>query len=234
MAGVLTGLLVTCVVSWIKPDDFDWSITRDINAPSSLYGATTPGVNPDTDDVATTEATKTHDHAAAPPVETQGEKGEPKDPNHNHNLPTVRQEDAEEAADAAVLENPQSLQRTYIMALILSTVLSISMVFIVPMPMFFSHYIYSRKFFLFYIVVSFIWVFAALFLCGILPVWETRTFWRELWGEIRAGGNKTKNANKDVIDGSSPGVTNVDLVAGEGKSSGSSDQGGELQEPIKG
>lgn len=36
MAGVLTGLILTTVVSYIKPDDFDWEITRSINLPDII------------------------------------------------------------------------------------------------------------------------------------------------------------------------------------------------------
>ncbi|KAB5515306.1 SSS family solute:Na+ symporter [Coniochaeta sp. 2T2.1] len=119
MAGVLTGLIVTTVVSLVKPDNFEWSITRDINAPSSLYGDVVP------------------------------------------DFPTVIDEEKEEAEDAAVLENQKALQRTFMMALIVSMVLSITMDVIIPLPLFFSHYIYPKGFFTFYIVISFLWIFVA-------------------------------------------------------------------------
>lgn len=193
MAGVLTGLIVTTVVSLVKPDNFDWSITRDINAPSSLYGDVVPGPN-----AGATVATPTRagSHGVAP-VETHAEEEELKDPNHNRDLPTVIDEEKEEAEDAAVLENPKALQRTFMMALILSTVLSVTMDVIIPLPLFFSHYIYSKGFFTFYIVISFLWVFAAFGLCGILPIWETRTFWREFFTEVFTG-------RKKVVTGVSP------------------------------
>jgi hypothetical protein len=198
MAGVLTGLIVTCVVSWIKPDNFDWSVTRDINAVSALYGDVVPGPNLG---VVSEAANTTPDHgprnsSSANHGEKHDDDQEPRDPNHNAQLPTVIDEEKEEAEDQAILDNPQSLQRTYVFALVLSAVLSISMDVIIPVPMFLSHYIYSKGFFTFYVVVSFIWVFAALFMCGILPIWETRTFWRELFGEIFGG--------KKIVQGTSP------------------------------
>ncbi|KAL2444764.1 putative urea active transporter 1 [Exophiala dermatitidis] len=177
MAAVLTGLIVTTVISWARPDNFDWSVTRDINAPSSLYGGET-----------TVDAS-----VDSPPEEQQ----EP-----NRNLPTVIDEEKEEAEDAAVLENPKALQRTFMMALVLSTVLSITMDVIIPIPMFLSHYIYSKAFFTFYVVISFIWVFAAFGLCGILPVWETRRFWREFVAEVFGGSSSTTRTT--VVDGVLP------------------------------
>ncbi|OAG34371.1 hypothetical protein AYO21_11490 [Fonsecaea monophora] len=200
MAGVLTGLIVTCVVSWVKPDDFDWAITRDINAKTSLYGNVVPAQNVQdmmTDDAATgIPETKT----------SEAPKDEPSNPNHNAELPTVVDEEKEEAEDAAFLDNPKSLQRTYYMALILATVLSVSMDFIIPIPMFLSHYIYTKGFFTFYVAVSFIWVFCALGICGVLPIWETRTFWREFFVEI--------SSRRKTVDG---------VVAGESKHSQSSE-----------
>jgi SSS family transporter len=198
MAGVLTGLIVTTVVSLVKPDNFDWSITRDINAPSSLYGDAVPGPNAGATVANQTTTTMAGSHAMAP-VETPAEEEEPKDPNHNRDLPTVIDEDREEAEDAAVLENPKALQRTFMMALIVSTVLSITMDVIIPLPLFFSRYIYSKGFFTFYIVISFLWVFVAFGLCGILPIWETRTFWRGFFSEVFTG-------RKKVVNGVSPAV----------------------------
>ncbi|KAL6240748.1 hypothetical protein RBB50_012312 [Rhinocladiella similis] len=197
MAGVLTGLIVTCTVSLLRPDNFDWSATRDINAPSTLYGDVVPGANAsvlgETRPVTPTDGQR---GSIERPVETQRNQEEPKNPNHNAELQTVVDEEKEEAEDRAILENPQSLQRTYIFALVLSAVLSLSMDVIIPVPMFLSHYIYSKGFFTFYVVVSFIWVFAALFICGILPIWETRTFWRDFIGEILG--------RKKVLSGTSP------------------------------
>lgn len=88
------------------------------------------------------------------------------------------------AQDNAYLGNPKALCRAFVLAVISSVVLSFVMCFLIPIPMFLSHYIYSKWFFEFYVVVSFIWVFAALFICGILPVWETREFWGDLYEEI--------------------------------------------------
>ncbi|OAL21890.1 hypothetical protein AYO20_11291 [Fonsecaea nubica] len=210
MAGVLTGLIVTCLVSWVKPDDFDWAITRDINAKTSLYGNVVPAQNVQdmmTDDAATGIAeTKT----------SEAPKDELSNPNHNAELPTVIDEEKEEAEDAAFLDNPKSLQRTYYMALILATVLSVSMDFIIPIPMFLSHYIYTKGFFTFYVAVSFIWVFCALGICGVLPIWETRTFWREFFVEI--------SSRRKTVDG---------VVAGESKNSQSSENAMGSQGPME-
>jgi hypothetical protein len=42
MAGVLIGLFLTVVISYIKPDNFDWEVTRQINI-SPIVGASPEG-----------------------------------------------------------------------------------------------------------------------------------------------------------------------------------------------
>ncbi|KAJ9300559.1 hypothetical protein DTO271G3_1723 [Paecilomyces variotii] len=153
MAAVLTGLLVSVVVSLVKPDNFDWEITRAINAPAA-------GENPII-------------------VQTGGE-----DPNHNHNLQTVQDEEKEMLEDEAVIDDPKRLKQAFILAVTASTVLSFIMDFLIPIPMFLSHYVFSKGFFIGWVVISFIWVFGAVALCGILPIWETRRFFKELFMEI--------------------------------------------------
>jgi hypothetical protein len=59
----------------------------------------------------------------------------------------------------------------------------------IPIPMFFSHYIFSRGFFTGWIVISFIWVFASTFISVILPVIETSGFLKrfsvKVWQDMR-------------------------------------------------
>ncbi|KAL4962040.1 sodium:solute symporter family protein [Aspergillus stella-maris] len=83
----------------------------------------------------------------------------------------------EDPADKKLTEDPSALQRTFVLAVIVSTVLSLIMDIIIPIPMFLSHYVFSRGFFTGWVVISFIWVFVAFILCGVLPIWETRVFW---------------------------------------------------------
>lgn len=79
-------------------------------------------------------------------------------------------EDKEMQEDTQFLESPVALHKAYVLALVTSTVLTFLMFFLIPMPMFFSRYIYSAQFFTGWVAISFIWVFASLLICGILPV----------------------------------------------------------------
>lgn len=157
MAAVLTGLIVSFSVSIIKPDKFDFNITRAINAASPV-----PTPSPTSGD-------------EMPP---KGEK--------EVELPIAQEEDLEMLEDEKVIRDPKSLQSTFWFALILSSILSFTMDFLIPMPMFFTHYVFSKGFFLGWVIISFLWVFFALFTCGILPILETRNFWKLLFKEIFA------------------------------------------------
>lgn len=143
MAGVLTGLILTVVISYIKPDDFDWNITRSINLPS-VSAAPTMASNPE---------------AASPP--TGSDEDEKKTiggtPNHHQTLPTVLDKEKEALEDAAILEDPTRLKGALRFAYIASVVLTLIMLIIIPVPMFLSHYIFSPEFFKTWVGISFVW-----------------------------------------------------------------------------
>ncbi|KAL2812926.1 Sodium:solute symporter family-domain-containing protein [Aspergillus cavernicola] len=145
MASVLTGLILTLTISYLKPDNFNWEKTRAINTPKPLNSTSTPP--------------------------------SPKDPKPPTVLAPRDEEEPERSADSTLIENPQFLQKTFVLAVTVSAVLSTIMDIIIPIPMFLSHYVFSKPFFTAWVVISFIWVFVAFFLCGILPIVETRRFW---------------------------------------------------------
>lgn len=191
LASFMTGLIVSVGVSWIKPDNFDWAITRAINnktagvaaaAPvvalreGQEHGGALPGAEKEKlDGQEDSGATTDRDAPPTPPspasVDEQRQVGD-------------EEEDKEAIEDARFLDNPQALQKAYVLALILSVVLTFLMLFMIPMPMFFTHYIFSLGFFKGWVIISFIWVFASLAICAILPVWETRAFWMTLLRDI--------------------------------------------------
>ncbi|KAF8130263.1 Na+/solute symporter [Boletus edulis] len=79
-------------------------------------------------------------------------------------------------SDASKDEEEQiaSLQRVFKKAFVYSTVFTAIVIVIVPLPMFFSHYVFSREFYTFWTACSIIWVFASGTFCIILPLWESR------------------------------------------------------------
>jgi len=108
-------------------------------------------------------------------------------PNRNGNLPTVRDEEKEMMEDEIAVEEPSKLRRAFKVACIASFLLTFTMDFLVPIPMFLSHYIFSQGFFVAWVVITFCWVFCSTAVSVILPIWETAGFFRDLYREVVHG-----------------------------------------------
>ena len=159
LAALMTGLIVTVVVSLSKPEPFSWDTTRLINAPT-LHATPSSGSIDDKKEI------------------------KKDDPNNNVHIPTVHSEDPEIQEDEIVNEEPQKLHRAFKLACIASFLLTFSMDFLIPIPMFLSHYIFSQGFFVAWVVITFCWVFCSTAISVILPVWETAGFFARLYREV--------------------------------------------------
>lgn len=174
LAALMTGLIVSVVVTLIKPDNYDWASTRAINAEH----ADLTGVAP----IPTKPQTESHPdekdiNSASTSPDSTG-PGTPEESDIEVQRTTSR--------DAAIEDDPSQLRSAFKLACIASIVLPFIMDFLIPIPMFLSHYIFSRGFFTGWIVVSFIWVFSSTFISVVLPIWETRSFFRVLYTKILA------------------------------------------------
>ncbi|KAJ7192584.1 solute symporter family transporter [Mycena pura] len=157
LAAIMTGLILSAAVSWLKPDDFDWEVTRAINASQD-------------DSVASN--TETVDMAD---VGADDEK-------------RMRADDEKRRRDETIaLEEPSKLRSAFRLAWISSALLTFIMNFLIPIPMFLSHYIFSDRFFTAWVVISFIWVFCSAAISTVLPVpiVEALAFFKQLATDIR-------------------------------------------------
>ncbi|KAH7389393.1 solute symporter family transporter [Phaeosphaeria sp. MPI-PUGE-AT-0046c] len=168
LASIMTGLIVTVTISLIKPADFDWEITRAINA--VVTDGTTPPRDSSTPELPVASEKKDVAETSAPAA-----RSEP-DPAH---LPSRLAPTSEE-------DDPRTLRRAFKLACISAFVLTFILDFLLPMPMFFSGYIFSKGFFTGWVVVSFIWVFASSAISCLLPIWETRSSFGTFVGKITA------------------------------------------------
>jgi urea-proton symporter len=129
LAAIMTGLIVTVVVSLIKPQNFDWSITRAINAkPLTAYAA----------DSSPADEVVEHDkigHSEAIPTTIDDEEKEKSDAGTitppNERLPTVKDEDEQSQLDEDLEEHPTKLKRTFFVACIAAFLLTFIMDFLV-------------------------------------------------------------------------------------------------------
>ena len=163
LAALMIGLIVTVVVSLSKPEPFSWDTTRLINAPSLTATASSGSID--------------------------RKDNEKDNSNKDSHLPTVYSEDEETQEDESAVEEPKKLQRAFKLACIASFVLTLSMDFLIPIPMFLSHYIFSQGFFIAWVVVTFCWVFCSTAISVILPLWETAGFFKRLYREVLRDGH---------------------------------------------
>lgn len=175
LASIMTGLIVTVTVSLISPDNFDWEITRAINALPVTEGV------------------------AQDPIETPEVYGDEEKSSKDAEARVAPRQLPSSLIDAkpakprlqSESDSPESLRRAFKIACIASFVLTFILDFLLPMPMFFSHYVFSKGFFTAWVVISFLWVFVSSAISCFLPVWETRSFWSELYQKIKSGGVST-------------------------------------------
>lgn len=197
LAAIMSGLILTVVVSLIKPQHFDWAITRSINAEGAMVVESQLQKKPMQEaklDTATSIAhPSTDDDEKAPsPAPEKDISTTPSisEPAQQPPRASLSSEDAERAADLLTEENPTSLRSAFKLACIASFVLTFLMDFLIPMPMFFSHYVFSKGFFTAWIVISFLWVFASTGISVVLPVVETMGFLRQFGRDVFRGKGK--------------------------------------------
>ena len=160
LAAIMTGLIVTVIVSLARPESYSWETTRSINT-----------------SVLTAASSQSSTEADLKDKSNPDEKPVP-------STPILRDEEKGVKADLAVEEEPSKLRRAFKIACIVSFLLTFIMDFLIPMPMFFSHYTFSRGFFTAWVLITFIWVFCSAAITTILPLLEARAFFKTLAKEI--------------------------------------------------
>jgi hypothetical protein len=174
-------LIVTVVVSLIKPDNFDWAVTRAIG----------------TDETGIPPGSENSSEPTLAPGEESESKEEKKVGKSNKPLQStsprrtseiIRDEEKQAAFDTELEEEPSKLRSAFKLACVASFVLCFLMDFLVPIPLFLSHYVFSLHFFEAWVIISFIWVFSSAAVSVVLPIWETRGFFAEcgraIWGDV--------------------------------------------------
>ncbi|KAF9480172.1 solute symporter family transporter [Pholiota conissans] len=168
LTGLLFSGIITVVVSLMNPADYDFKGTCAI-------------ANLDMDDDGDVESIKRSSQADAD-SQTKGEKEKTSSSEVDkiqietagfEVAPISKNGPLEKGSNAAPADLP-TLQQAFKRAAWYSLTLTAAVAIIVPLPMFFSHYVFSEKFFAFWISVSIIWALMSGTFSVILPVWESR------------------------------------------------------------
>ncbi|OAX34359.1 hypothetical protein K503DRAFT_834100 [Rhizopogon vinicolor AM-OR11-026] len=156
LAGLLFSGILTVGVSLLNPADYDFSGTRAIATLEDTNGGEVSSGHV-SDRVSDTESQKER--------KLTSEKSSLKQPGFD--VIEIGLEIDEE-------QHIRSLKKVFLKALIYSSILTLIVVIIVPLPLYFSHYVFSKKFYTFWTACSIIWAFASGTFCIILPLWESR------------------------------------------------------------
>ncbi|WOO85789.1 Urea active transporter [Vanrija pseudolonga] len=151
------GGIVTVGWSLIRPANFDWDITRAIN------------------------------YSAGSKVERQEAAGDSSDPGsekssvHGDAVATMPKDEKDvsavadrEAQPTPTHEDDAGLHKAFRLASFAAIGLTFILIFAVPLPQFFSHYIYSEKGFTAWVCIVLLWLFGGLIMIGLYPLWEAR------------------------------------------------------------
>jgi hypothetical protein len=149
MAAIFTGLIVTVVVSLIKPQNFDWAITRGINSPPVTELASTP-IQQEPEQTSL-DVNGEQSSAAASGDEKETSKIAAQSPSAMKPITTLTKEEeqanADAAADADIEEHPVKLRRALIVAYISAISLTLIMDFLVSythtLPKSYRHVLFS-------------------------------------------------------------------------------------------
>ncbi|KAF8526540.1 solute symporter family transporter [Hysterangium stoloniferum] len=149
LTSILFSGIITVGLSFLYPANYDFAGTRAMSI-----------IDPIQDPELGSARVSTHDMEEKDQKDEKNASAFPKMPSSDvvQSDPTVPRE---------------ALQRAFKRAAIPSLVLTMIVV-IVPLPMFFSNYIFSPKFFAFWIGCSMIWALLAGGFCIVLPLWESK------------------------------------------------------------
>ncbi|EIW76837.1 Na+/solute symporter [Coniophora puteana RWD-64-598 SS2] len=162
LTGLLFSGLLTVVVSLLKPANFDFAATRAIKTLDAL-----PDTSSDHDVECSDGAVNVKDGAS--------DRLDGKQSSHLKDIEKNVEVHASEAHPEN-LDNAEmaTLERVFKKALIYSSILTFIVVILVPIPMFFSQYVFSERFFTFWIACTIIWALCSGTFCIILPLVESR------------------------------------------------------------
>ncbi|KAH9949091.1 Sodium:solute symporter family-domain-containing protein [Amylocystis lapponica] len=153
-----SGFVISAIITLIKPDNkFDWSETKKINPRGRALEQQR-------------NATMAPLHGEEPRRDTPVEPEDEKKLEATTRASSVKDN---QSVDEEV-ENYEELTRSLKWATWSSVILSFILAFLIPIPMFLSHYIFSLRFFKAWVVISGVWLFVAAFITSILPIWESR------------------------------------------------------------
>ncbi|KAG0349315.1 hypothetical protein BG005_011043 [Podila minutissima] len=154
LGALLGGGLISVVLSLIKPDNYTFEATRSLKQVTDDMVGTPTSYNSSEDIVMEEEEEK---------------KGTP------------RATTVELTTDTFDAEDDAKLAKAARFARWSSGILTVILIVLWPLPMFFSNYVFSRGFYTGWVVLSIVWAICSTIAVTIYPVWESRDAFAEIF-----------------------------------------------------
>ncbi|KAL8287292.1 hypothetical protein RQP46_003744 [Phenoliferia psychrophenolica] len=160
LASICTSGIIMTVFSFAWPENFDFEITRALHA-----HAESPA---EEEAKAAAKAARAAERQAANEHEKGGDN----------------KEDTSSPVESIAESYHVELEKAFKLAVWVSVGLVVILLLVIPLPLFFTHYIYSREGFTAWIAVAFVWIFYGAFAVVLYPIWESRGSLKEIGGAI--------------------------------------------------
>ncbi|KAI0635141.1 urea transporter [Trametes polyzona] len=167
LASIGVSGIITVVTSLIWPDDFDFEATRAINRPAAHYDHAKDNATPQSPSLYDSP----RDEKKQPPTDISLE------PVSSIPPPTAFAEEEERELD------PAALKKSFNLAAWSSILLTLVMLILIPLPLFFAQTVYGVSGLTAWVVVGMIWACCSAIAVVLYPLWESR----EALGTICAG-----------------------------------------------
>lgn len=141
LAAIGVGGIIATAASYLWPEDFDFEITRAINAPTVRRVHPRDSTEVDEDEKRSKEAVDTAE---------------------------VENDESDKELD------PASLQKAFRFAAWSSVALTLIMIILIPIPLFFSSTVYTVAGLSAWVIVGMIWTFCSAFIVVLYPLYESR------------------------------------------------------------
>ncbi|VDB88654.1 unnamed protein product [Peniophora sp. CBMAI 1063] len=188
LTGLLFSGLITVGVTLIRPDNYDFQGTRNIAITKEDDGAEWESQSrssrgdPEAQDAEKATSPTESEKVSLDDRESadRGRKGDDKEKVQTTVVPAPPDADPKQGMVYSDKdpEMRRAMEAVFKRSLVYSAILTSIVVIIVPIPMFFSHYVFSVGFYKFWVACTIIWAFAAGTFCILLPLYESRA---EMW-----------------------------------------------------
>ncbi|KAF9979622.1 hypothetical protein BGZ65_006263 [Modicella reniformis] len=148
LAALISGGLISVVISLVKPDNYTFEGTRSLKQVTDDV-VRTPDSNNSTEDVVVDEPQK-------------------------EEITTLQVASSKEDDLKFDQEEDAKLAKSARFARWSSGILTVVLILLWPLPMFFSNYVFSRDFYTGWVVLSIVWAIASTIAVTIYPIWESR------------------------------------------------------------